>query len=89
MTWFLIYLVIGLAVALYVPWKQKQTANRVKDIPPEAWASMTVNERLIVGNLVNSVKTNYKTWQIVIAGLLWPTQIIAYIWAIVWTTRFR
>jgi hypothetical protein len=89
MIWILGYLAIGLGLSLRLPVLRLRTLEKANNIPPERWAAMTANERASFEYLLDSVRDPYRSWQLVLAGLLWPLQIIGWIVADVFSRRIR
>ena len=73
------YLLIGGAFAIYLPLMRARTIDRIKNVDSVRYAQMSKDERVLFHSVSDSMATPYKTWQIAVAGLLWPTQVVAWI----------
>lgn len=79
MIWIVGYLVIGMSFALYVPVKQARSRAKIDAMTATDIARIPHENREMFDAAVKALRVNYTTRHHVIGGLLWPTQVIAYI----------
>ncbi len=85
----MIYLLIGLGVALWLPVQQARVRSRLHEISPAMLAAMTPTERKAAEFAISSVKVDLTTTKLVVAGLLWPTQLIGLVLGEIMRPGFR
>ncbi len=89
MIYLLIYLAIGAVVSIRLPIAQARARKKLQNISTQRVAAMTPAELKVFGFLAASTATNYKTWHLVVAGLIWPTNLIAIPFAHIYGGRIR
>ena len=67
-----LYLAIGIAFSLWMPWYTKRSLARANTCDPNLRASLSHDDRQIFDSAVDALKTKYNTAQLMVAGLLWP-----------------
>lgn len=86
MLWILVgYALVGVIVSIWLPVSLASTRAKIEatrgNLNPELMARLTPDQRKQVEQLKSIAATNFTTGQIVIAGLLWPLQIVGFIWS--------
>lgn len=88
MIWILGYLVIGMGFAIYLPIRMAKTRKSLETVAARR-AEMCEHDRELFDLAASTVNIHAKTWQIVIAGLVWPTQILSWLVAVIYVEWLR
>ncbi len=79
MIFLLVYLLIGCAFAVWLPIKQAQSRAKLAALSDAYIASLCEHKQDQLAFARSVIEVRYKTWQLVLAGLVWPVQILSWI----------